>query len=343
MSRSIRRPALATSTAVMLVLAGCSATGGEAETSAAPTAEAETGRGTESEASAAPLTLESNLGAFTLEEPAESIVLLDNRAFRLAEEWGVTPSAAARELIRPDLEMRTDESIPNVGNHREPNLEMIVAAEPDLVISGQRFTSFNEQIAALVPDAVVVDFSPRDGEPFAEELRRHTTAMGQLLGHEEEAATLVEEFDAAIARATAAYEPTETVMAVITSGGEINYAAPFTGRSLGPIFEMIGLTPALEVDNSSTDHEGDDISVEAIADSNPDWLIVMDRDAAVGANSGEVYTPAAELLADSAALQNVTAVQQDQIVYMPQYTYLDEGIQTYTEFLTILADAMEAN
>ncbi|MDY0112763.1 MAG: ABC transporter substrate-binding protein, partial [Corynebacterium sp.] len=87
--------------------------------------------------------------------------------------------------------------------------------------------------------------------------------------------------------------------------------------------------------------EGDDISVEAIADSNPDLMIVMDRDAATSANSGEEYTPANQLIADSAALQNVTAVKDDRIVYMPQFTYVDEGIQTYTEFFNTLADALE--
>lgn len=343
MSRRLTRTAALAATAA-LALAGCSSggatdgsDGGESTSDTQTTGEGEA----TSDAAAGPLTIESNLGEVTLDGPAESIVLLDNRSFRLAEEWGVVPTAAARALMSPDLEMKNDESIPDVGNHREPNLETIVAAQPDLVVSGHRFVDYNEQIASLVPDAALVDMTPRDGEPFDEELRRHTTAMGQLFGHEAEAAELIAEFDQEIARATEAYDPEDTVMAVITSGGEINYAAPVTGRVLGPVFDILGLTPALEVDNSSSDHEGDDISVEAIADANPDWILVMDRDAAVGQNTGEEYTPAAELLADSAALQNVTAVQEDRIVYMPQYTYIDDGIQTYTEFFAAIADAME--
>ena len=139
----------------------------------------------------------------------------------------------------------------------------------------------------------------------------------------------------------AAYDPSKKVMAVITSGGEINYAAPGAGRTLGPVFEILGLTPALTVDGS-TDHQGDDISVEAIADSNPDWILVMDRDAGIGGDAGDGnYKPANELLANSEALQNVTAVKEQRIVYMPQYTYLNEGIQTYTTFFNAFADALE--
>ena len=67
----------------------------------------------------------------------------------------------------------------------------------------------------------------------------------------------------------------------------------------------------------------------------------MDRDAAVAANKGEEYTPANELIANSAALKNVNAVKNDRIIYMPQFTYIDEGIQTYTEFFNSLADALE--
>jgi len=67
----------------------------------------------------------------------------------------------------------------------------------------------------------------------------------------------------------------------------------------------------------------------------------MDRDAAVGADDPE-YTPANELLENSDALANVTAVQEGQIVYMPADTYTNEGIQTYTEFLNTFADALEA-
>ena len=50
------------------------------------------------------------------------------------------------------------------------------------------------------------------------------------------------------------------------------------------MYEIFGWAPALEVADSTSDHKGDEVSVEAIAQSNPDWLFVLDRDAAI---SGE--------------------------------------------------------
>ena len=67
----------------------------------------------------------------------------------------------------------------------------------------------------------------------------------------------------------------------------------------------------------------------------------MDRDAATSANTGEEYTPAEELLKESEALGGVAAVQDENIVYMPQDTYINESIQTYTEFFNSIADQME--
>src|SRR5699024_4781556 len=155
----------------------------------------------------------------------------------------------------------------------------------------------------LAPEAVILELDPRDGESYSEELIRQTEVLGQVFDREDEAAELVSDFEASIDRAKAAYDSSETVMGVITSGGSINYSAPGSGRALGPIFDVLGLTPALDIDQSSTDHQGDDISVEAIADSTPDWILVMDRDAALGENTEEEYTPANELIADSPALQ----------------------------------------
>jgi len=318
----------AASTALALTLAGC-ASGEDSTTeasSAAPTS----------------VEIEDNHGTYTISVPPTSVIATDNRLFETLSDWGITLAAAPVTLIPADNPYKTDSSIVNLGSHTEPDLEAVVAAEPDLILNGQRFSQYYEDLTTLVPEATIIELDPRDGEPFDEELKRQVEVLGQIFGHEEDAQQLIDDFDASIARVQAAYDSSDTVMAVITSGGEINYAAPDTGRTLGPVFEILGLTPALEAEGSS-DHQGDDISVEAIAASNPDWILVMDRDAAVSANSGESYTPANELIANSAALQNVTAVTQDRIIYMPQYTYVNEGIQTYTTFFNSLADALESN
>ena len=276
----------------------------------------------------------------TIPAKLDSIVATDNRIFETLSDRGVKLSAAPVNLISSEIAYKKDSSIVNLGSHKEPDLEAVVAAQPDLILNGQRFGQYYEDFQKLVPDAVIVDTNIDEEKPYDEELIRQTETLGQIFGKEAEAAKLVDDFKASIERVKAADDPSQKVMGVITSGGEINYAAPHTGRSLGPIFDILGLTPALSTEGS-TDHEGDNISVETIADSNPDLILVMDRAAATSANSGEDYTPANELLANSAALKNVTAVKNGNIAYMPQDTYVNEGIQTYTEFFNSLANKLE--
>lgn len=284
--------------------------------------------------------VEDNNGTHTIAVPPKSVVATDNRTFQTLSDWDVKLSAAAVALMPDTIAYVNDDSIVDLGTHGEPDLEAVVAVEPDLIIVGQRFTQFSEDFTKLAPEATVLSLDPRDGEPFDEELKRQVSVLGEIFGKQDEAKKLGDDLDAAIARVKDAYDPSQTVMAVITSGGEIGYVVPSTGRTLGPVFDFAGLTPALEVEGSD-DHQGDDISVEAIADSNPDWILVMDRDAAVAADDPE-YKPSNEILDGSEALANVTAVKEGNIIYMPADTYTNEGIQTYTEFLNDFADALEA-
>ncbi|MGJ3508014.1 siderophore ABC transporter substrate-binding protein [Enemella sp. A6] len=299
---------------------------------------ADTGPGTGGEAKT--VQIEDNHGTHEVPVNPAKVVATDSRSFETLSQWNIELTAAPKRLMSSELSYRKDESIIDLGTHKEPDLEAIVAAEPDVVINGQRFAQHYADIKKLAPDATMIELDPREGEPLDAELRRQTEGLGKIFDKQDEAAQLVTDFDTSIERVKAAYKSGDKVMAVITSGGEINYAAPGSGRTLGPVFDILGLTPALEAEGS-TDHQGDDISVEAIAQSNPDWILVMDRDAAISANTGEKYTPANELLAESPALKNVTAVQKGQIVYMPADTYINESIQTYTEFFNALAEAME--
>lgn len=318
--------------ALGLLLAACS--GADADT-AAGTSDAGGAAG-----SVGTVEIEDNNGTQTIVTPPASVVATDNRTFETLEAWGVTLTAAARELMPTTIGYKSDESIVDLGNHREPDLEAVVAAEPTLIINGQRFAQFHDDLAALAPDATVLELDPRDDQPFADELKRQVTALGTIFGKETEAAGLGTGLDAAMDRVKAAYDGSSTVMAVNVSGGEIGFIAPGAGRTLGWAFEALGLVPALEVEGASEDHQGDDISVEAIASANPAWILVMDRDAAVSADDPS-YEPAAQVLEASEALSGVTAVTEGNILYMPEDTYTNEGIQTYTEFFESFADALE--
>ncbi|HIZ98188.1 MAG TPA: ABC transporter substrate-binding protein [Candidatus Janibacter merdipullorum] len=281
-----------------------------------------------------------NNGAQEVTASPKSVVATDNRTFETLSDWDVELTAGAVTLMPDTVDYTEDEDIVDLGSHREPNLEAVVEVEPDLIINGQRFTQFEDKFTELAPDASILSLDPREGEPLDDELKRQTDVLGQVFDKEDEATQLGDDLDASVERVKKAYEPGDTVMAINTSGGELGYLAPTVGRTLGPVFDMFDLEPALEVEGAGDGETGDEVSVEAIAKSDPDWILVMDRDAAVGADE-EGYTPAQKLLEDSEALEDVTAVKEGNLVFMPEDTYTNEGIQTYTEFFNSFADALE--
>lgn len=335
---------LAATSVFALALTAC---GSGASTDASSSSSADAGTSasaaaTTSAAQSGTVTVTDNYGEQTITLPVEKIASTDNRTFEVLDAWGVELVAAPVALIPSTISnYKTNENITDIGNHREPNLELLAAEEPDLIVNGQRFSQYYEDIKTLNPQAAIVEFEPREGEPLDSELKRQVTELGKIFGKEAEAEQLVADFDKALERAKAAYDGESTVMAVNVSGGEIGYIAPSKGRTYGPIFDLLGLKPALEVAEGSDNHEGDDISVEAIAEAQPEWLFVLDRDAAVSSN-GETPKAALQVVSENAALANVPAITKQQIHVAPADTYTNESIITYTEILNDIADKFEA-
>lgn len=284
-------------------------------------------------------------GSVTVPVNPKNVVALDSRTFETLSDWGIELAAAPKAVMPADSSYVADESVQDIGNHREPDLEVLAALDPELVIVGQRFAGFYEDIKTLVPNAAVINLNfdvseeaDTPGENLVNGLKDSTIALGKIFDKKEESQQLIADFDKAIEDAKTAYNGTDTVMSVVVSGGDIGFSAPGSGRVWGPMYEIFGWVPALKVDGSSSDHQGDDISVEAIAQSNPEWIFVLDRDAAVSSTTDAV--PAQDVIDNSPALQNTRAVTKKQIVYAPNDTYTNESIQTYLELFSDISKAL---
>lgn len=320
------RPLIAVSllAASALALAGCASSAPAAtETSAAP--------------EATTVVVTDNHGEIEVPIDPERVVALDNTTFQTLSDWGVTLVAAPKPLMY-DLwpSLTGGDEVLDVGLHREPDIEAVIEADPDLIVGGYRFAELYDQLVGIQP--ATIETNPREGEDHISELKRQVAILGQVFAQEDAAQELADGLDAAVADAKDAYNGTDTVIGLITSGGEIAYAAPGDGRGVGSTFTTLGLVPGIDREAEDASH-GDDISVEAIAAANPEWLIVLDRDAMF---DEEGYVSAKELIEGSEALKNVPAVQKGQIVYLAPSFYLDEGIQSYTALYTDIAKAFAA-
>lgn len=328
-------------TAMALTIGACSQ-GAENSTSS-ESSSAGASASTSAAAASGEIQIEDNHGTQTIKRPVERVVATDNRAFEILDNWGVKLVAAPKPIVPFTVEnYKKNDDIIDLGSHRDPNLEGIVAADPDLIINGQRFARQYDAIKELNPDVPMLELDPRKEEPIDSELKRQVKALGEVFGKDAEAEKLIADFDAAVERAKKAYDPSKKVMAVNVNGGEIGYIAPHKGRTYGALFDLLGMKPALEVENASDNHKGDDISVEAIAQSDPDIILVMDRDAALKQGDKD-YQPAKNVLQGNDLLKNVKAIKDEAVYYAPDDTYTNENIITYTEILNAMADLFEAH
>lgn len=331
-----------------LTLTGCASQSNNTAATEAGTQASESAETTAAETTAAKATtveVTDIHGTVTVPVNPETVVSLDNRTFETLSDWGIKLAAVPKAVMPADSPYVADSEVQDVGSHNEPNLEVIAAADPQVVIVGQRFASYYEDIKKLVPNAAVVDLSfqiskeaGESGDSFVNGLKDSTITLGKIFDKNEEAEKLTADFDDAIEKAKSAYNGTDKVMSIVVSGGEIGFSAPLSGRVWGPLYEVFGWKSALEVEGATSDHQGDDISVEAIAQSNPDWIFVLDRDAAV--SSAKDAVPAQDVINNSPALQNTTAVSKGQVVYAPNDTYTNESIQTYLELFDNIAGSL---
>lgn len=347
--RKFNLPKLTVVAAILaLALTGCSGKSSNTAATIASTQASESAETTAAESTAAEAkTVEVTdiHGTVTVPVNPKTVVALDNRTFETLSDWGIKLAAVPKGVMPADSLYVADSEVQDIGNHSEPNLEIIAAADPELVIVGQRFASYYEDIKKLVPNAAVVDLSfqvskeaGKSGESFVNGLKDSTITLGKIFNKNEEAEKLTADFDQAIEKAKSAYNGTDKIMSVVVSGGDIGFSAPLSGRVWGPLYEVFGWTSALEVSGATSDHQGDDISVEAIAQSNPDWIFVLDRDAAISSTKDAV--PAQDVINNSPALQNTTAITKGHVVYAPNDTYTNESIQTFIELFDNLASSL---
>ena len=104
----------------------------------------------------------------------------------------------------------------------------------------------------------------------------------------------------------------------------------------GWLYEVTGLAPAADDLDARAGH-GDAISHQFIAQVNPDWLLVLDRGAAIGA-AGQ----SAEATLDSELVRGTTAWRKGQVIYLPgDNIYLAPGgLTALSETLDSLAAAL---
>lgn len=248
------------------------------------------------------VSINSYAGEVTVAANPQTIAVLDIAAIDTLDALGVPIAGVPAPFYVGYLDhLAADATV--VGSLFEPDFEGLAILNPDLIVAGGRSSTQVEPLSEIAP---TVDMTIWDDGHVAQVLSR-LDSFAALTGKEAEAAALTESFNARMADAQAAVDGKGNALVVMTNGGKVS--AYGTGSRFGWLHNALNLPEAVEGVDEET--HGEAISFEFIADANPDWLIVIDRSAAIG-QEGE----AAATTLDNPLVAGTTAWSQGQVIYL---------------------------
>jgi iron complex transport system substrate-binding protein len=266
-------------------------------------------------------------GVVSVETQPAKIAVFDIAALDTLDSLGIRPAGIPSNLYLPRLD-HLKETGAAVGDIFEPDLEALSELAPDLIIVGGRSST---QVAATSQVAPTIDMT-MDGDDLLKQAKDRLSAYGVLFARQEEAKTAAAKLDAAVENARAAVKGKGTALIVMTNGPKISAYGP--GSRFGWVHASLDL-PAAVPDVEAATH-GEAVSFEFVRKANPDWLLVLDRAAAIGADDQN-----AKVTLDNELVAETTAWKKGQVIYLPagDFYIAAGGVQAMGRVFMAIAEA----
>ena len=292
---------LAVILSVFLVLAACGAK------------EDDKASGSDSGGEAKKMTVNHKLGEAVIKENPEKIVVFDFGILDTLDELGIEVTGVPQATIPDYLEKYADKKYTNVGSLKEPDFEAIHAMQPDVIFISTRQAELYDQFKEIAPTVYI----ELDYTNYMASFEKNMSLIGDIFGKEAEVTTALEDIKASVEELNGkASALNKKALIVLANEGKVSAYGP--SSRFGLIHDVFGFGAADEKIEVST--HGQSISFEYIMETNPDVLFVIDRNAAVGGESGAEETIENELV------QRTTAFKEDKIIYLnPDSWYLSGG------------------
>ena len=260
----------------------------------------------------------------------KTVAVYDIAAIDTLARLGVQPAGVPEKLYLPELDP-VQKAAAAVGTLFEPDLEALSALAPDLIIVGGRSATKADMTAKVAP---TLDMTI-DGDDLVAEARQRLATYGDLFGRAEEAKAAAAELDEGLAAAKAAVAGKGKALIVMTNGPKVSIYGP--GSRFGWVHAALDLPAAVGEVEAAT--HGEAVSFEFIRKADPDWLLVLDRAAAVGSNE-----QAARVTLDNELVAGTTAWKKGQVVHLPAPDFYISagGVQSLGRVLATITEAFAA-
>ena len=266
-------------------------------------------------------------GSKTIDKVPQKVAVYDMAAIDTLASIGIKPSGVPEKLFVPEL-TEANKDAAKIGTLFEPDLEALNELAPDLVVVGGRSSAKAEATAKVAP---TIDMT-MDGDDLLGQAKERLAAYGEIFGKADEAAAAAGKLDAAVEAARQSVKGKGKALIIMTNGPKITaYGA---GSRFGWVHKALDLEPA--VANIEASGHGEAVSFEFISKANPDWLLVLDRAAAIGSSD-----QGAKATLDNELVAGTTAWKKGQVIYLPaaDFYIAAGGVNSTQRVLSVIEQA----
>ncbi len=250
---------------------------------------------------AEPIRVTHAQGEITLPAPPKTVLTFDLATLDTLDALGVAVAGVPGSNIPDYLARYRADAFLKVGSLFEPDFEAVYAAQPDLVIVALRSSPHLEALNKIAP---TIDLTV-DSRDFLPSALAQARILGKIFAQEAAVEARITKLEATIADTRGLSAKAGRALVVMVSGAKIT--AYGQGSRFGWLYDTLGFAPAA-TDLQTATH-GEAVSFEYLHKLNPDWLFVLDRDAAVGNAGG-----AAAKVLDNELMAATNAVRQGRVV-----------------------------
>ena len=263
--------------------------------------------------------LNGNGEAVELEVPydPQRIAILDMAALDILDRLGlgdrvVGSATTSLEYLQAYV---PGDTIANLGTIKEADLEAVMACEPDAIFIGGRLSASYDALSEIAP---VVYLSTDSEIGVVESVRNNAATIASMFGLEAQVEELMAGFDSRI-EALAAFAEGKTAIVGLCTSGSFNVLGSDGRCSIISVeigFDNLG-------DGDVTATHGNESSFELIVELNPDYMFVLDRDAAIGTDGAQL----AQEIVENELVMDTDVYKNGNIVYLanPAVWYTAEG------------------
>lgn len=313
--------------ALTLLLSGCAGmpvqspapSPSEAEPSTAPSAQA-----------AETVSFTDDLGReLELARPQRVAALIGSFADIWCLAGGKDTLAAAAGDTWTNFDLGLDDSVANLGSVKDPSLEALLAAQPDLILASCNTTADVELLETFEATGIPAAYFEVDN---FEDYLRMLEVCARLTGHPENYQTYGVQVKDQVERAAARQDGSAPKVLYIRAAASVIKVKGSEGSVLGEMLADLGCVNVADSDGSLLEN----LSIEGIIAADPDYIFAVYQ----GSDKEAAQAALEETLLNNPAWANLRAVRENRFHVLDHTLYNVKPNARWGEAYEKLADIL---